>query len=463
MTNINQIVQLYFEADRSAVKRRYEEIYGLIEDKENDAAASETSENEAGDDDSTESNSESNVPEHEKDSEESEQSEETLDDEFDEFLDFSRVKENLTSELIPRWLEFDDREKVVAFHYCLQLFRDYFSLAHVWEGMTVCFTPWQASGIMHALFPSDIFPVTAELALSELSYQDVRSILDMIGIHFDDSQKLRAFEVWRNLSVAVNSYRSEHKLEPWQMCALAFDLGPRLLPQLPALPVDLVPKVWFVATNDDFGEFESIDSHGPEVLGAWAINKRAKRGDIALMYCVSPRSAITSVYRIVEDAHFDPFGGWTGYRAKIAEKIAIPWIKFTEIKADSILKEWKLVKGNFQGLLQNEVPENCWLRLLEMISDRDPAAGERLSQFRNAGKGTREIKVAGEKWSEKEVEDRFAIPVLERIGWKIGTTMIQQVPMQIKVGSGKPKEVLADFVGYHGALTSQVLLVVEAK
>jgi hypothetical protein len=181
------------------------------------------------------------------------------------------------------------------------------------------------------------------------------------------------------------------------------------------------------------------------------------------MYCVGPRSAITSVYRIVEDAHYDPFGGWTGYRAKLAEKIAIPWIKFTEIKADSILKEWSLVKRNFQGLLQSEVPENCWLRLLEIITERDSAAGERLHQFRYAAKGTREIKVAGEAWSEKEVEDRFAIPVLERIGWKIGTTMVQQVSMQIKVGAGKPKEVLADFVGYHGALTSQALLVVEAK
>ena len=41
MTDINQIAQLYFEADRSAVKRRYDEIYGLIGENELDAGALE--------------------------------------------------------------------------------------------------------------------------------------------------------------------------------------------------------------------------------------------------------------------------------------------------------------------------------------------------------------------------------------------------------------------------------------
>lgn len=55
------------------------------------------------------------------------------------------------------------------------------------------------------------------------------------------------------------------------------------------------------------------------------------------------------------------------------------------------------------------------------------------------------------------------IPVMESLGWKLDSTVGRQVPMRIKVGSGKSQFVLADFVGYSGALTSQALLVVEAK
>ena len=133
------------------------------------------------------------------------------------------------------------------------------------------------------------------------------------------------------------------------------------------------------------------------------------------------------------------------------------------MRSNPVLSQWKLVKGNFQGLLHHEVPENVWLRLLEMIEERDHVVHQRLKQFRDAGKGTREIKVVDEQWTEKEVEDRFVIPILQRLGWKPGATLIQQVPMLIKVGSGRPKQVLADFVGYHGAFTSQALIVIEVK
>ncbi len=247
------------------------------------------------------------------------------------------------------------------------------------------------------------------------------------------------------------------------MWAVVYDLGPRLLPKPPPFPSEPPPRVWVVATNDSHGEFEVIDADGPESIGAWAINQKARRGDLALMYCVSPRSAIVSVHRVIEDAHRDPFGGWNGYRAQISEKIPLPWIKFGEMKADPALNQWKLVKGNFQGLLHYEVPENVWRRLVEVIGDRDQAVHERLKQFREAGKGTREIKVREEQWTEKEVEDRFVIPVLQGLGWKLAVTLVQQVHMLIKVGSGRPKEVFADFVGYHGAFTSRALLVVEVK
>lgn len=444
-----QLITLYFEADRSLLRKQYEDLFSVPDEQKDDLT--QDVEGESPSERKTFKNQPNNL------------SDESLDAEFRETLRLSGVSIDLCADLEERWNLFDTRSKVEALWNLDTLFSKEFTLDYSWEGITKFFTVHQSSGFLHALFSEEIFPLLSN-GSQELSYLNLRQILDQFGIQFDDSSKgLTDFEVWRNLSQAVQDFGATHELEPWQMISLVYDLGPRLLPQPGPYPIDPPPQVWVVATNDTLGEFEEIDEHGPEFCGTWAINRKAKRGDMALMYCVAPRSAIVSVYRIVEDAHRDPFGGWTGYRAKIAEKIAIPWIKFSELKANPVLKEWKLVKGNFQGLLQVPVPAAMWQRLLEMIAERDPMTGERLIQFKDAGKGVREIKVGDEKWSEKEVEDQFVIPILQRIGWKVGSTLVQQVPMQIKVGSGKPKEVYADFVGYHGAFTSRALMVVEAK
>ena len=469
-----QLLRLYFEADRSAVRNRYQELYGRPANAPHAGMSSqqwskwskqaeqlggffsgsamddaqETEQNDAGTDGDTSPVADASTD----DSLETPLTQEGLDDEFDGWVGLSAVTEEFSNALWLQWNMLDLRAKINAVEHFQQLFSDHCTLDYIWEGIQYFFPPWSCSGFLHSVCPHSISPVHHQEAV--LSYQQLRWILDQFGIQYDDSEDRKRFEIWRSLSQEVNRFRQEHKLEPWQMWAIIYDLGPRLLPKPPAYPSDPPPRVWVVATNDSQGEFQVIDAEGPEAVAGWAINKKARRGDLALMYCVSPRSALVSVYRVIEDAHRDPFGGWNGYRGQISEKIPVPWIKFSEMRADPVLNQWKLVKGNFQGLLHYEVPENVWRRLLEMIGERDAAVHERLKLFRDAGKGVREIKVAEEQWTEKEVEDRLVIPILQRLGWKLGTTLLQQVQMLIKVGSGRPKQVLADFVGYHGAFTS---------
>jgi hypothetical protein len=452
MPDVDQLVQLYFEADRSSVKDRYERLFGTNNSADAPTVLPGVHDDGSGDDAPPETAAE--------DQPDGDITHDDLDNEFGRLLGEFNVTDDTLEQVTSVWERFDLRTKIVAIDYWYALNDQGATFELSWEGLTRFFGVRAVNAFLHSWVPY-VFPWNAWNA--GLSYSQLRLILDDFGIRFDDSETLTEFEIWRNLSDSVMTFRENQKLESWQIWALVFDLGPRLLPKLPPYQINPPPRVWVVATNDSEGEFAEIDAHGSENVGTTAMNRNARRGDLALMYCVSPRSAIVSVYRVVEDAHRDPFGGWNGYRAQIAEKIPIPWITFREMKADPVLKTWKLVKGNFQGLLHYEVPENVWQRLLEIVSERDPDAGDRLKQFRDAGKGVREIKVAGEEWSEKEVEDRFVIPALQRMGWQLGTTLKQQVPMRIKVGSGKPREVLADFVGYSGALTSQALLVVEVK
>jgi hypothetical protein len=236
-----------------------------------------------------------------------------------------------------------------------------------------------------------------------------------------------------------------------------------LLPSEAAYPTDRPAHVWLVATNDDDGEFDRIDAHGPENVGAWAINQNARRGDIALMYCVSPRSAITSIYRCVTDAYFDPFGGWNGFRAELKDRIAVPWVTYGELRDDPIAGQWKLVRSRFQGLLKHEMPEDVWRRFIAMVEERDAEAGKQLRQYAGAAEGVRSIRVADETWTEAAFEEQVVIPLLEDLGWKLEQTLARQIELLVKIGSGRPHRVYADFVGYAGSLTSIATLVVEVK
>lgn len=450
LPNIDQIVAMYWEADRSAVKQRFESLFGEHEvQRHGDSQAivsTEVAESELSDEATsrTQSNRDNALD---------------PDDELEMTFSELQLSEEIRDKMRVAWRTLKD-SKPIAVHYIRCLFNKLFTAEHALEGLIGYFGVHAGSHFCYPFIPELCFPIDRY----SFSYEQLCTILDFLGVKFDNNdEKLLPFEVFLNLSLAIERYREQHELRDWQMWALVYDLGPRLLPKAGPYPTDPPPRIWVVATNDRDGEFEEIDSHGRENVGAWAINPNARRGDLALMYCVSPRSAVVSVYRCATNAHRDPFGGWNGYRGEITEKIPIPWITFAEMKADPVLKDWKLVRGNFQGLLHYEVPQEVWERIKEVVSEREPEAGERLAQYANAAQGVRMIKVFGEKWSELEVEEKLVIPLLEQLGWKLDRTIVRQVEMDIKVGSGKPKRVYADFVGYSDALSSEPLLVVEAK
>ena len=86
-----------------------------------------------------------------------------------------------------------------------------------------------------------------------------------------------------------------------------------------------------------------------------------------------------------------------------------------------------------------------------------------LAEYADAGQPVRGLKRPGEAWSEAELEDRAVLPMLRSLGWEPGRTLRRQVELTIHVGSGKPKQCLADFVGYRDALSGEAAFVLETK
>jgi hypothetical protein len=435
MAAVEKIIGLYWEADRTDVKER---CRALFRRDEGETAVPSQASPETG----------SGVPK--------------MDAEGELLKWFAEVPIShlIRDRLLWRWDILDEFQRLIVLHYLDDLLDEGVTHRHSMEGLLRFVGIRIASHVCAYCLSDYAFPLGEPS--TDLSYGQMRQVFETLGINFDDNSKLLPIEVWWNICDAVAEFRERYKLDFWRTWATIYDLGPRLLPEPPLLS-QVPARVWIVATNDEVGEFDEIDAMDETEVGAWAINRNARRGDLALMYCTKPRSAVVSLHRVLEDAHYDPFGGWNGYRAEIGEKLSVPWLTLREMKDDPVLSEWRLTRGNFQGLLQMEVPRNVWDRMRELIVAKSPETAGRLSQYAESGSLVSEFKSEGETLAEKEIEDQLILPLLIELGWESGTTLKRQVAMTIKIGSGRPQRVIADFVGYAGALTSVPLLVVEAK
>ncbi len=298
--------------------------------------------------------------------------------------------------------------------------------------MLSSFGTWVATHVMHRFYPDRVFPIG-----TDQRYEQLRAILRTLGIDYKDDEELLPIDVVWNLSEAIEEYREQHQLAPWQMWALVYDLGPRLLPQPGPYPTDPPPRVWITAAGPE--NFAQVDKHTSNDRDTWSINAKARRGDFALMYCLAPRSAIVGVYRCGCDAYRDPLNkSWGGVWAEITDKLPIPSLTFKDIKADPVLGKWQMAKTSFTGLLRHQVPDEIWQRIKVVVAAKDAETGRLLEEFTQSDEGVRAIHGPGGAVSEKEFEEHLVVPLLGSLGWDLIRNMRRQYEMDIKVGSGRP-------------------------
>lgn len=325
------------------------------------------------------------------------------------------------------------------------------------DGLLALLGPWTASRILHNISPNFFFPLN-----NELPHPRYENILRAFGINPETSLDESVLENAWSISDAILDFTKQHKLEPWQTWALIHDLGPRLLPSDPPFPIDPAPRIWISAAGPD--DFEAVDSHASTARAVWSANEKAQYGDLILMYCKAPRSSIVAIYRCMTDAYTDPLDrSWTGVWAEIGEKLVIPPLTFQEMRSDPMLSEWAMIKMQFQGLMKHAVPNDVWLRLVELVERKDAEAASRIRAYAGSAQGVRHLISAPGEVSEQVFEDSTLIPLLARLGWRLGNNLERQVEMSMKVGSGRPVLARADLVGYKGALGSAVEIVVESK
>lgn len=254
---------------------------------------------------------------------------------------------------------------------------------------------------------------------------------------------------------ALDAFQDEQGMTDAELCACVYDCADMLYEDKEEIDMPEPTNVWL--TGGSKGDFKFLDSLGEDKDGnntnVWACNERTRKGDIIVMYCLSPRSYIHSIWRANSEGIFNPFDGWQS-RTALANGMMIPPITLKDLKADDYFKTVPIVRKDLQGVNGWELTANDYSELLRMVKNKGGDISQLPKLFDGGDIDFGEIKL------EKDVEENILIPALRKLGYN-DTDWTRQLELK----AGRQEKAIPDFVFYaHGDSHFELApLVIEAK
>ncbi len=281
------------------------------------------------------------------------------------------------------------------------------------------------SQILYSAFPDYFFPYTLDCEFFKF-----QKICNEFDIPIPEVPKKKDWEqratYYINLCEALFEFRKLFNFKPAEFCAFLYDFAPQVLLELEDNELPSPSKVWFVGGNKN--NFEFLDNAEPEVKDYWQGNLDAQRGDIVVMYCLTPRSYIHSIWRIIGNGFADPFFYY--YNAVcLTNPIKLDArISQKDLENNAIWSKNPLVKKNLQGLNGYPIKYDEYLELLKILETKGQNI-DKLPIIKPTNKiGTDELK------DEREVEIKLIEPFLELLKYKTSDWIRQ---MSVKMGRGE--------------------------
>lgn len=181
-------------------------------------------------------------------------------------------------------------------------------------------------------------------------------------------------------------------------------------------------------------DFDYLDNAKNDDLFRWNGNPDTQPGDIIIMYCLSPRSHIHSIWRAVTPGYLDPFFHFYSY-IYIGKPQHISPISIKEIKDDKILSTMSIVKANMQGINGRLVEEKYYNRIIHLISRKQIISGIPKLEGSNI--------MPMELANESDVEEKLLEPLLIKLGYTKSDWKRQLV---LRMGRGE--KIYPDYVIY---------------
>ena len=252
---------------------------------------------------------------------------------------------------------------------------------------------------------------------------------------------------------AFHEFRKRHNLKVVEMCAFLYDFALRFArddeDDLPA-----PSKVWpIIAGAYSDSDFEWIEKATPDDKSPWNGNINVRRGDILLMYSVTPHQRIHSIWRAITDGFNDPFCHYYS-TVWIGNPIKTVPVAFKEMKAHPLLAKNAAVRTHMRGPDSGPFTLEEYEAILDIIASKDQDISllpkpQRVSYL-----------PSDTLQDERDVEVQLVEPLLERFGYA-PDDWTRQMPVRM----GRGERVYPDYA--FGAVQKRgeesAAMVLEAK
>lgn len=335
-----------------------------------------------------------------------------------------------TSPRLKKTIYFAEAKKLLAFIYD--------------NGITLTFDDQEIEQIQLETYFSDAIAIISSWLY--LKYPDIFKpyffknkfdLLTKIAYTFDfelpdvplKKHKKERFLYYIELCHVFSKFQKENGLTNDEFCAFLYDFGPNFLNATKYDKEELPEptQVWWIGGDKSGGDFEFLDNASQEDTSFWQGNVDTRKGDILVMYCLSPRSYIHSVWRATKDGIADPFFHYYS-NIYIGLGQTVPPITIQDLKKDNHFSKNPLVRKNLQGINGYPLSSEDYLHLQEMFKIKGFDASTLPQLYSYIYKQNKDLK------TEREVEINLIEPFLKKIGYQ-EKDWIRQLP--VRMGRGE--------------------------
>lgn len=222
-----------------------------------------------------------------------------------------------------------------------------------------------------------------------------------------------------------NEFRKQNHLTIFELCAFLYDFAPKFIGEEKEQKLPEPTNIWLCGGAKD--DYLYLIEAKRETTYFWQGNQDTLKGDIILMYCLSPKSSIEFVCRAVNDGVRDPFFHYYG-SITLGHIQHIKPITLAEIKTDEHLKELPIVRKNFQGVNGTRLHNEDYTRILEILKEK----GEDISRLPKLSSAN--FTPNQNCKNEREVEVKIVEPFLNDLNYS-ENDWVRQLP--VRMGRGE--------------------------
>ena len=268
---------------------------------------------------------------------------------------------------------------------------------------------------------------------------------------YPKAKDYKGFMMWYyDFCEVLNDFQKKYNMTDAELCACLYGFASNLEDDEEKTELPTPINVWMTgASGEDYKHLEALDNN----YSLWACNENTRRGDIVVIYALSPHSHIHSIWRADSEGVFNPFDYYQA-RTHVTDGVKIPPISLAEMKADPVFGKLPMLNNNLQVINGKRLPTWAYQALLRMIKAKGGNMSKIPVLFEAQDWNPGEIKL------EKDVEEKCLIPCLESLGYKEGDWT-----RQLSLKAGREEKAIPDFVFFpYGEVHAEnAPLIIEAK